>query len=60
MILRLHFGLDGGKSCTLKEIGRRLGVTRQRISQIKVGAMRKLRQLDKSAELKIFLEEERN
>jgi len=60
MILRLHFGLDGGKSCTLKEIGRRLGVTRQRISQIKAGAMRKLRQLDKSAELKIFLEEERN
>ncbi len=42
-ILTLHFGL-GGESLTLEEIGRRLGITRERVRQIEGQALRKLGQ----------------
>jgi RNA polymerase primary sigma factor len=42
-VLRLRFGLGDGEH-TLEEIGRRLGVTRERIRQIETAALRKLRQ----------------
>lgn len=38
-----RFGLDGGESQTLEEIGQTLGLTRERIRQIEVGALSKLR-----------------
>ncbi|MCK4753187.1 MAG: sigma-70 family RNA polymerase sigma factor [Planctomycetes bacterium] len=41
-ILRLHYGLDGRKSMTLKEIGKKLGLTRERIRQIQHAAITKL------------------
>ena len=41
-VLRLHYGLDGTKSMTLKEIGKQLGLTRERIRQIQRGALTKL------------------
>jgi len=41
-VLRLHYGLDGRKSMTLKEIGKKLGLTRERIRQIQRGALTKL------------------
>ncbi len=41
-ILRLHYGLDGRKSLTLKEIGGKLGLTRERIRQIQRDALTKL------------------
>ncbi|MHC4455760.1 MAG: sigma-70 family RNA polymerase sigma factor [Planctomycetota bacterium] len=41
-ILRLHYGLDGQKSMTLREIGNKLGLTRERIRQIQRNALNKL------------------
>jgi len=42
-ILSLRFGLNGGLSYTLEEIGRKLRVTRERIRQIEFKSLRKLR-----------------
>ena len=41
-ILRLHYGLDGNKPMTLKEIGYKLGLTRERIRQLRRDALTKL------------------
>ena len=41
-ILTLRFGLDGDEPMTLKEVGRRLGVTREWVRKIEVRAVRKL------------------
>ncbi len=41
-ILRLHYGLDGHKPLTLKEISEKLGLTRERIRQIQREALNKL------------------
>jgi RNA polymerase sigma factor (sigma-70 family) len=41
-ILRLHYGLDGRKPMTLREIGKKLGLTRERIRQIQREALTKL------------------
>jgi len=38
-----RFGLDGDEAQTLEEIGRTLGLTRERIRQIEMGALTKLR-----------------
>ncbi len=38
-VLRLHYGLDGGRPLTLKEIGKKLGLTRERIRQIRRDAL---------------------
>ena len=43
-VLRLYFGLDDGKARTLEEIGRMLGVTRERIRQLRDRALRQLRE----------------
>jgi RNA polymerase primary sigma factor len=42
-ILTLRFGLDGGKPCTLDEIGAQVGVTRERVRQLETRALRQLR-----------------
>ena len=43
-ILRLRFGLDGDEPLTLKEIGKRVGLTRERVRQIEIQALDKLNQ----------------
>jgi RNA polymerase sigma factor (sigma-70 family) len=45
MVLRLRFGLDGRGARTLQEIGKTAGVSRERIRQLEVEALQKLRRL---------------
>ena len=42
-ILKMRFGLDGGRSHTLEEVGQEFAVTRERIRQIEAKALAKLR-----------------
>jgi RNA polymerase primary sigma factor len=41
-ILRLHYGLDGKPAMSLKEIGKKMGLTRERIRQIRRDALTNL------------------
>ena len=42
-VLRLRFGLEGQDPLTLKEIGLVIGLTRERIRQIEIDSLRRLR-----------------
>jgi len=42
LILRMRFGLDGEEPLTLKEVGQRVGLTRERVRQIEIESLRKL------------------
>jgi RNA polymerase primary sigma factor len=54
-ILRMRFGLDGGRVYTLEEVGLKFGLTRERIRQIEGKALRQLRHPYKARQLKDFL-----
>ena len=54
-ILRLYFGLDGGEPMTLEDIGVLLGVTRERVRQIKEKAISRLRHQSQARGLASFL-----
>ncbi len=43
-VLRLSFGLDGGREHTLEEIGVLFGVTRERVRQLRDRALKRLRE----------------
>jgi RNA polymerase primary sigma factor len=45
-VLRLYFGLEGGREHTLEEIGSMLGVTRERVRQLRDRALKRLREGD--------------
>jgi RNA polymerase primary sigma factor len=51
MVLQLRFGLTGHHPHALSEIGRRLGLTRERARQLECAALRRLRATDLSAEV---------
>ena len=55
-VLQLRFGLFDDQERTLEEIGKRLGVTRERIRQIETRALHKLRQPWRSKNLRPYLE----
>jgi RNA polymerase primary sigma factor len=55
-VLQLRFGLIDGHERTLEEVGNRFGVTRERIRQIEVKALRKLRHPSRSQKLRDYLE----
>ncbi|MFM8454167.1 MAG: RNA polymerase sigma factor RpoD [Gammaproteobacteria bacterium] len=57
-VLRMRFGIDMNTDHTLEEVGKQFDVTRERIRQIEAKALRKLRQLMRSQQLKSFLEED--
>ncbi|HDI51183.1 RNA polymerase subunit sigma [candidate division KSB1 bacterium] len=54
-ILRLYYGINEERPLTLNEIGERLGLSRERVRQIKELALRKLRQTSKGKVLRQFL-----
>lgn len=54
-ILRLRFGLENGHPYTLEEVGRKFGLTRERIRQIEGKALRRLRHPCRSRLLREYL-----
>ncbi len=54
-VLELRFGLYDGTCHTLEEVGKKFGVTRERIRQIESKALRKLRHPSRAKKLKDFL-----
>jgi RNA polymerase primary sigma factor len=53
-VVRLYFGLEGGREHTLEEIGNMLGVTRERVRQLRDRALRRLREGDLGPALESF------
>ena len=54
-ILQLRYGLVDGESYTLEEVGKKLGVTRERVRQIEAQALSRLRHPTHSRKLKDYL-----
>jgi RNA polymerase primary sigma factor len=54
-ILRLRYGLVNGRAYTLEEVGRKFGLTRERIRQIQGRALRRLRHPRRSRMLRDYL-----
>jgi RNA polymerase primary sigma factor len=55
-VLELRFGLLDGEAHTLKEVGEKFGVTRERIRQIETEALQRLRVGQRAGRLRAFLE----
>ncbi|HJU46883.1 MAG TPA: sigma-70 family RNA polymerase sigma factor [Gaiellaceae bacterium] len=51
-VIELRFGLNGGPPCTLEEVGRAFGVTRERIRQIENNTLKKLESLPEAQALR--------
>jgi RNA polymerase primary sigma factor len=54
-VLRLRFGLDDNTPRTLRDIGQRMGLSRERIRQVESKALQKLRGVDKAKSLATYL-----
>jgi len=54
-VMRLYYGLDGDDPINLEEIGRIMGLTGERIRQIKKRGLQRLRHSTRSQLLKIYL-----
>jgi RNA polymerase primary sigma factor len=54
-ILQMRYGLVDGKTYTLEEVGQKLGVTRERVRQIEVQALSRLRHPAHARKLRDFL-----
>jgi RNA polymerase primary sigma factor len=57
-VLKMRFGIDVASEHTLEEVGKDFSVTRERIRQIEVKALRKLRHPSRSKKLKSFFDKE--
>jgi RNA polymerase primary sigma factor len=54
-VIRLRFGMDGERPSTLEEVGKAFGVTRERVRQIELKTLAKLRHPSRSDVLRDFL-----
>ena len=57
-VLKMRFGIDVASEHTLEEVGKDFAVTRERIRQIEVKALRKLRHPSRSKRLRAFFEKD--
>ena len=55
-ILELRYGLNGNSSHTLEEVGRRFGVTRERVRQIETRTLRRLADKGETSELRHLID----
>jgi RNA polymerase primary sigma factor len=55
-VIRMRFGLNSSRPMTLEEVGKKFGVTRERIRQIEAKALRKLKHPSLRKKLQDFLE----
>jgi RNA polymerase primary sigma factor len=56
-ILQLRYRLDGGEVCTLEQVGKKMGITRERVRQIEAQALSRLRHPTYSRRLKDYLKD---
>jgi len=56
-ILQLRYGLLDGESYTLEEVGKKMGVSRERVRQIEAQALSRLRQPNHRKKLRDYLKE---
>ncbi|MDR1026880.1 MAG: sigma-70 family RNA polymerase sigma factor, partial [Rickettsiales bacterium] len=56
-VIRMRFGMSTNQPCTLEDVGKYLGVTRERIRQIEQKALNKLKHPTRARKLRSFLGE---
>ncbi|SRR5579875_510141 len=54
-VLKLRYGLDGGMPATLEQSGQVLGMSRERVRQVEIRALKKLRNNQQTAGLRAYL-----
>jgi RNA polymerase primary sigma factor len=54
-VVQLRFGIDSGQERTLEEVGRLLGITRERVRQLEFRALKKLRHPERATKLRDYL-----
>jgi RNA polymerase primary sigma factor len=53
-VMRMRFGLDGVEGATLEEVGRSFQITRERVRQIEVRTLARLRHMTGSRTLRDY------
>jgi RNA polymerase nonessential primary-like sigma factor len=53
-VIRLRYGLEDGQPRTLDQIGKRFGLSRERVRQIEREVMSKLRQGERAEKLRAY------